>query len=191
MQEKAEIRRILLGKTVWTADGRLAARERGRLALPQGVVNGSGAVRFFGLSRRQRSYRLPDKLPRDRIEQLLCGIGRAVALAQAPGVCACLCRNAVMDPVLLRVEQNEAALQVTAFTGRTPWAGLLCRRALDALEQELPEGAERIEEEVQKQSAPRKKAAKEDAPQKKRAPREKPARKEGKKGAKGGRHLKR
>ena len=82
-------------------------------------------------------------------------------------------------------------LQVTAFTGRTPWAGLLCRRALDALEQELPEGAERIEEEVQKQSAPRKKAAKEDAPQKKRAPREKPVRKEGKKGAKGGRHLKR
>lgn len=160
MKANEEIRKILMGKTVLTEEGKLTTRSKGQFSLPQGVRNGSGAVRLFGVSKRQRSYRLTKKLSDKQIEQLLAHMGRGVVLAQTPQVYACLRQYAMTDPVLLQAQAIGQTLQVSAFTARTPWAALLCRSTLNTLEKLLPEGTERIKDEPQNKAVDGDKASK-------------------------------
>lgn len=164
MDNKAkEIRRILLGQLTWTEDGRLTAAQSGQRMRFQGLVNGWGAVRFLGVTHRERKYQLADKASAKEVRNILSRMGQAVELKETPKAFACLCRFFMMAPVLVTVETAGTQLQVTAFTGRDPLSPMLCRRALDGFEKELPEAAVLVVEEKPKQTARRTKSGERDA----------------------------
>ena len=157
-----EIRRILLGQLTWTEDGRLAAAQSGQRMRFQGLVNGWGAVRFLGVTHRERKYQLADKASAKEARNILTQMGQAVELKETPKASACLCRFFMMAPVLVTVETAGTQLQVTAFTGRDPLSPMLCRRALDGFEKGLPETAVLVMEEKPKQTPRRTKSGKKD-----------------------------
>ena len=159
-----EIRRILLGQLTRTEDGRLAAAQSGQRMRFQGLVNGWGAVRFLGVTHRERKYQLADKASAKEARNILTQMGQAVELKETPKASACLCRFFMMAPVLVTVETAGTQLQVTSYTGRDALAPLLCRRALDGFEKGLPETAVLVMEEKPKQTARRTKSGKKDTP---------------------------
>lgn len=153
-----EIRRILLGQLTWTEDGRLAAAQSGQRMRFQGLVNGWGAVRFLGVTHRERKYQMADKASAKEARNILTQMGQAVELKETPKAAACLCRFFMMAPVLVTVETAGTQLQVTSYTGRDPLAPMLCRRALDGFEKGLPETAGLVTEEKPKQTVRRTKS---------------------------------
>lgn len=152
-----EIRRILLGQTVQTEDGSLAAPKPGARVLFRGMVNGWGAVRFFGITHRVRCYRMGGGISLRAADKILSRMGRKVALSEGAQVSACLCQSPMASPVLLTVEQEGNKWTVTAFTGRSPMAALHCRRVLNRFARGLPEGTVQIEQQSDpgKAKAPR------------------------------------
>lgn len=161
---KKEIRRILLGRLALTEDGRLTADRTDRRIRFQGLVNGWGAVRFLGVAHRERNYQLADEASAKEAGQILSRMGRAVELRETPEASACLCRFFMAPPVLVTVETEGKRLRVAAFTGRDPLAPLLCRRALNGFEQELPKTAVPVAaEKAEKKKRPGK-GGKKDAP---------------------------
>lgn len=145
-----EIRRILLGQLMRTEDGRLAAAQSGQRMRFQGLVNGWGAVRFLGVTHRERKYQMVNKVSVKEARNILSRMGQAVELREMPKASACLCRLFMMPPVLVAVETDGTQLRVMAFTGRDLLAPSLCRRTLNAFEKGLPETAVPVMEEKTK-----------------------------------------
>lgn len=168
MDKEYEIRQILLGRVVQLENGCLAAAKPGQRLLFQGMVNGWGAVRLLGITRRVRCYRVKGKFSFHLAEKLLHQMGRKVELSEAGQGLACLCQNPMASPVLMTVEQEGDRWTVTAYTGRSPMAPLHCRRLLNRFAGGLPQGAEQVE----KSSAPQKPGGKK--PKGRRFKREKP-----------------
>ena len=81
-EKRAEIKRVLLGRTILVEDGRLAAIPAGTfLRTPIGIGDGADAVLLLGMTRRIRHYASKDG--KARIDETLC-VGC--------GVCSQLCR---------------------------------------------------------------------------------------------------
>ena len=55
-KDKKEIRNLLLGKMVLDEDGRLVTPPAGTFRVPQGVTDGAGSVRLFGITGKARRY---------------------------------------------------------------------------------------------------------------------------------------
>lgn len=141
-----EIRQVLLGRTVWTQDGFLKVRQKGQHMGFQGVGNGWAAVRFLGISHRERLYRLPANAPKKLTEELLYRMGRPLQLEEQPKAVACLCRYLMSAPVLLIAEREENLLRVSAYTARGLLSPLAHLRTLNSFEKGLPETVKPVEE---------------------------------------------
>ncbi len=138
-REKKEIRKLLLGKIVLDENGRLAAPEPGVFHISQGVQNGAGAVRFLGISCRERCYEtdLSREEIREEAERAMMDLGRVVFLREQPEQRACLVRHLLTRPVLLTFLAEETGCSLKAWTGRGLLAWLLQRRAMLAFERAM------------------------------------------------------
>lgn len=136
---KKEIRSILLGRTVLTEDGILTAPEPGAFAIPQGVVNGAGAVRFFGVKGTERYYLtgLGEEELMAAAADAMRKIGRAVYLREQPEAAACLLRFLLTRPAVLTMCFHEAQPVLTVWTGRGLMGWVSRLRAFSAFEREL------------------------------------------------------
>ena len=139
-EAKQEIRRVLLGRTVPTQDGRLTVLEKGEYRMPIGVADGAGAVRFLGICKKARRLKASCAAPKARslAAQIMRDVGRELYLPQQPEAAACLIRYILTRPAVLIFDYQDGIPVVTAWTGRglTGWISL--RRALRAFLKRLP-----------------------------------------------------
>lgn len=140
-KEKREIRSILLGKTLVSEDGRLTAKDPGTLLMPQGVVDGAGAVRFFGIRGTESAFEtgLEEAAVLEAAEQGMRNIGRAVSLREQPEAAACLIRYALTGPAVLVFRCAEGQPLLTVWTARGLMGSITRRRAVGAFERTMPE----------------------------------------------------
>lgn len=142
-----EIRRALLGHTVPQEDGTLAVVQPGQQRIFQGVRNGWGAVRLFGVGRTRRLYAGTSEEAMEQAKEAFRHVGRAIALNNLPEGKACLCRVPGGAPVLLTAELGERGLEIDAYAGRSPIAPLRRLWLLRGVERQLPPSLTRIEAE--------------------------------------------
>ena len=140
-KEKREIRSILLGKTLISEDGRLTTKEPGTFLMSPGVVDGAGAVRFFGIRGEDSAFEtgLEDAAVLEAAEQGMRNIGRTVSLREQPEAAACLIRYALTGPAVLVFRCTEGRPVLTAWTARGLMGSITRRRAVGAFAQALPE----------------------------------------------------
>lgn len=138
--EKKEIRRALCGRIEPAADGRLQVLPAGDLRI-LGVGDGADAARLFGVMRRGRVY--ASKSGRAKVTQLvqkgMQNIGRGLILSEQPETLACRIRYILTPPVVLTFRYEQDAPTLTAWTGRSLLGLISLRRAINALEKQLPE----------------------------------------------------
>lgn len=174
MEQKQEIRRILLGNIVRTEDDSLAAAEPGQRLLFQGVRNGWGSARLFGVMQRVRRYVRKDKTNEmSAARSIFRNMGRKVCLKTAPEKEACLCCSLMSAPVLLVAELEKEELRISAFAGRNLLSPISCMWLLNRFEKALPKDTNRVKEAPKKPSVRRKKTAKDKAQKKDEKPRKK------------------
>lgn len=180
MERTDEIRQILLGRLVHIGDGiwmadkpelpksfRSAFEFQG-LSRRQGVVSGSGSVRFFGITRRVCVYKPAGKADEafEALAPILGALGRIVYLEEFPDAAVCYCRFFLRNPMLLTLEVEEDKLVLTTFTARTLFAWVNCRLSIKAFERQLPEDVIKLKTPKVKRSD--KKSAKKAKKQKKK-----------------------
>lgn len=139
-EAKQEIRRVLMGRTMPTEDGKLVALEKGQYRMPIGISDGAGAVRFFGLCKKAKRLKASCAAPKAKLlaAQIMRDTGRELYLPQQPEAVACLIRYVLTRPVVLVFDFRDGIPVLTAWTGRglTGWISL--RRALRAFLKRLP-----------------------------------------------------
>ena len=149
-EARQEIRRVLLGRTVPTQDGRLTVLEKGEYRMPIGVADGAGAVRFLGICKKARRLKASCAAPKARslAAQIMRDVGRELVLPQQPEAAACLIRYILTRPAVLIFDYQDNVPVITAWTGRglTGWISL--RRALRAFLKRLPKQLSVSEEPV-------------------------------------------
>jgi len=140
-KEKKEIRDLLLGKAVLDVDGKLITPDAGMFRLPQGVVDGAGAVRLFGIKKRERYYASSIDEEQTVAEASRCmqHIGRGLRLREHPDAAACLIRYVLTRPAILTFRYVDGVPLLTAWTGRGPTGWISIRRAVRAFDRELPD----------------------------------------------------
>lgn len=139
-EAKQEIRRVLMGRTMPTEDGKLVALEKGQYRMPIGISDGAGAVRFFGVCKKAKRLKASCAAPKAKLlaAQIMRDTGRELYLPQQPEAVACLIRYVLTRPVVLVFDFRDGIPVLTAWTGRglTGWISL--RRALCAFLKRLP-----------------------------------------------------
>ena len=165
-----EIRRVLLGQTQRLEDGSimaLPAGSHGRGRSFQGVSTGWGAVHLLGITRRARRCTLQKAITLEKLTEILQSQGRLVRLQHTPEALACLCRHWMAEPVLITIQWDGVRFLITAYTARSLFAPLACRRVFRALGKKIPGTMEKQkrEKKARRSNAPRKAPKK--APQKK------------------------
>ena len=139
-EAKQEIRRVLLGRTMPTEDGKLVALEKGQYRMPIGISDGAGAVRFLGICRKAKRLKVSCAEPKAKslALKIMQDVGRELSLPQQPAAVACLIRYVLTRPVVLVFDYQDGVPVLTAWTGRglTGWISL--RRALRAFLKRLP-----------------------------------------------------
>jgi hypothetical protein len=140
-KEKREIRDILLGKSILTEDGRLTSKDPGTILMPQGVVDGAGAVHLFGISGKDYRYEtgLAEDALAEQVNQSMRNLGRALSLREQPEAAACLIRYALTGPAVLVFRCAEGGPVLTVWTARGLMGSITRRRAVGAFAQALPE----------------------------------------------------
>ena len=183
-EKRAEIKRVLLGRTILVEDGRLAAIPAGTfLRTPIGIGDGADAVLLLGMTRRIRHYASKDGKVRiiEAAKKSMQNIGRGLYLTEQPEAAACLIRYILTRPAVLVFTWEDGMPTLTAWTGRglTGWISL--RRAIKAFEEGLPDSIAAAEV---KPSEVEKDARKANKEEKKRQKAEKKAEKKAQKDAK-------
>jgi len=140
-KEKKEIRDLLLGKAILDEDGKLIVPEAGIFRIPQGIVDGAGAVRFFGIKKKEFRYASSFDEEQTMSEAARCmqNIGRGLHLREHPDAAACLIRYVLTRPVILTFRYVDGDPLLNAWTGRGPTGWISIRRAARAFERELPD----------------------------------------------------
>lgn len=160
-EARKEIRRVLMGKTMLTQDGRLSAMKAGDFRIPLGVTDGAASVRFLGILRRGCRLELscsPEeglKLAKRRMQS----IGRGLILAELPDSAACLIRYVLTKPAVLVYEKGENGPLLTAWAGRGLMGLLSARRAVKSFLRDMPAQmsvAETLPKEAKKKKLSRK-----------------------------------
>ena len=175
-EAKQEIRRILLGRTQITQDGRLVALEKGQFGMLNGVADGAGAVRFLGI--RKKSVRLDVSFPERKAQlvslKLMRELGRVLYLEQSPEAVSCLIRYVLTRPAVLVFDYEDGVPILTAFSGRGLTGWISNRRAIKSFLKRMPKQMsvssretpldedERKKEEKKRNRKEQKKAAKEE-----------------------------
>lgn len=174
--DKKEIRDILLGRVVQLDEQFWGVAPSDAKFHFQGLKDGAGDVRLFGVTHLTRCYQVVEMEPAIAFaaaETALYSMGRPMYLELAPEKKACLYAPNWIAPVLLTFEQVGEQLQLTAYTGHSLLVGRIrCRIAQWILEQRLPEGVVR--------TAADKKSVRDEAKREK-VSREKPSREKTKK----------
>lgn len=187
-EKKAEIKRVLLGRTMLGEDGRLVALPAGTfLRTPIGIGDGADAVLLFGITRRIRHYASKDGKARiiEAAKKSMQNIGRGLYLLEQPEATACLIRYILTRPAVLVFTWEDGMPMLTAWTGRGLTGWLSLRRAIRAFEEGLPDSiaaAEVKPSEVEKESRKANKEEKKRQKAEKKA--EKKAQRDAKKAAK-------
>lgn len=139
-EARQEIRRVLMGRTAPTQDGRLAALEKGQHRMPVGITDGAGAACFFGICKKARRLKASCAEPKAKLlaAQIMRDVGRELYLPRQPEAAACLIRYVLTRPAVLVFDYQDGVPVLTAWTGRglTGWISL--RRALRAFLKRLP-----------------------------------------------------
>lgn len=140
IEQKKEIRNVLLGRTQPTEDGRIAALRPGEIGTLQGVGDGAGAVRFLGIGRKAKllSSKVPELRSKEIAYEIMKDIGRRVYLWQQPETPACLIRYILTRPVLLTFDYLEGKPVLTAWAGRGITGWISRRRAISAFLKRMP-----------------------------------------------------
>ena len=187
-EKRAEIKRVLLGRTILVEDGRLAAIPAGTfLRTPIGIGDGADAVLLLGMTRRIRHYASKDGKARiiEAAKKSMQNIGRGLYLTEQPEAAACLIRYILTRPAVLVFTWEDGMPTLTAWTGRglTGWISL--RRAIKAFEEGLPDSIAAAEVKPSEVEKDARKANKEEKKrQKAETKAEKKAQKDAKKAAK-------
>ena len=149
-KDKKEIRNLLLGKMVLDEDGKLVTPPAGTFRVPQGVTDGAGSVRLFGITGKARRYEtdLSEEAMMEAAAEAMRDMGRALRLREQPDAAACLIRYVMTRPAVLVFRYMEGSPVLTVWTGRgiTGWASRL--RVFRSFEQLLSEDIRRSLEEV-------------------------------------------
>ena len=139
-EAKQEIRRVLMGRTMPTQDGRLTAMEKGQGRIPIGITDGAGAACFLGICKKARRLKVSCAEPKARelALKVMRDVGRELVLPGQPQAAACLIRYLLTRPAVLIFAYQDDVPVLTAWTGRglTGWISL--RRALHAFLKRLP-----------------------------------------------------
>lgn len=139
-EAKQEIRRVLMGRTMPTEDGRLTAMEKGQGRIPIGIADGAGAACFLGICKKARRLKVSCAAPKARelALKVMRDVGRELVLPEQPQAAACLIRYLLTRPAILVFAYQDDIPVLTAWTGRglTGWISL--RRALHAFLKRLP-----------------------------------------------------
>ncbi len=140
-EEKREIRRVLLGKTLPQENGRLTSMGPGDYRLPLGVGDGAGAVRFLGVGGKSRRLetKLREPAVKNKAAQIMEDIGRGLDLREQPDTVACLIRYVLTRPAVLTFRYMDGIPVLTAWAGRGFTGWISRRRALRAFTSRLPE----------------------------------------------------
>jgi hypothetical protein len=145
--DKKEIRDILLGRVVQLDEQFWGVAPSDAKFHFQGLKDGAGDVRLFGVTHLTRCYQVLEMEPAIAFaaaEMALYSMGRPMRLELTPEKKACLYAPNWIAPVLLTFEQAGEQLQLTAYTGHSLLVGRIrCRIARWILEQRLPEGVVR------------------------------------------------
>lgn len=164
-EAKKEIRRVLMGRTVPTQDGRLTAMRKEEGRIPIGVTDGAGAACFLGVCKKVRRLKVSCAAPmaRELALKVMRDVGRELVLLEQPEAAACLIRYVLTRPAVLVFDYRDGVPVLTAWTGRglTGWISL--RRSLRAFLKRLPKqfklsGESVPEDEEEKRKKKRKKA---------------------------------
>ena len=132
-----EIRQVLLGKTQKSEDGTLRTVQHRQLCSFQGASAGVGALRFLGISRKNWVCSPQKPVSAEKLKKIVKTQGQMVYLEKTPDVLAYLCRNWMLNPVLITAAQENKRIIISTYTARSIFAPLSCRRALKALEKRL------------------------------------------------------
>ena len=161
-EARNEIRKVLLGKTMLTQDGKLTAMKAGDFRLPLGVTDGAASARFLGIFRRgcRLEISCSEKEARKLAERRMLDLGRALVLAEQPEAAACLIRYVLTKPAVLVFDFDERGPVLTAWTGKGLMGLLSLRRAIKAFTRDLP-GQMRVGEALEKERRQKKRAKKE------------------------------
>ena len=172
-EAKQEIRRVLMGRTEPSPDGRLRAMAKGQVRVPLGISDGATAVRFLGVFRKARRLKLscPDDKARSLALTVMRDIGREIILSEQPQAAACLIRYLFSRPALLIFDFQDSIPVLTAWTGRGLTGLISVRRALRAFIKRMPKQFELSEKEAPKDP--------DEAPEKKRKSKKKKAGQDG------------
>ena len=139
-EEKREIRRVLMGKTLLAEDGRLIAMEKGELSIPLGITDGALGARLLGVGTTERRFSAAcsEEKARDLAFAVMLELGRGLYLPQQPEAVACFIRYFLTRPAVLAFNYYEGVPVLTACTGRGITAWISRRRALNAFLKRLP-----------------------------------------------------
>lgn len=146
MSSDQEIKRILLGRLMRNEKGVLVARPKGVYARVNGLVDGYFSVLLFGVMSRSRSYHW-ESSPKKEKETLLRHVqqlGEELYLEEHPDAIACFTGKLVLTPTVVTVESSGKQLDVTVYTGRTPFGILRCMAVHKRMERLLGDLVSRI-----------------------------------------------
>ncbi|MBR3059606.1 MAG: hypothetical protein IKS05_04605 [Oscillospiraceae bacterium] len=161
-EEKREIRRVLLGKTLLQENGRLTSMGPGDRRLPLGIGDGAGAVRFLGVGGKSRRLetKLREPAVKNKAAEIMKDIGRGLDLREQPDTVACLIRYVLTRPALLTFRYMEGVPVLTAWAGRGLTGWISRRRALRAFRARLPESIKISEKQAPAVEPPKEKKQK-------------------------------
>ena len=140
-KDKKEIRDLLLGRTVMDEEGCLVVPDAGTIRVSSGILDGTGAARFLGVSGKSRGYEsdLEGEELMTLAGECMRNIGRAVHLRRHPEAEACLLRYLLTRPALLVFRLVEGRGILTVWTGRGIMSWVSRLRAVRAFERHMSE----------------------------------------------------
>lgn len=148
--DKKEIKLALIGR-IMPLEGNIWVVAPPEARIPvQGLSDGSGNVRLFGITQRERFYRV-DRDTHEaflQVAPIIGKMGKIIQLEESPETAACLYRSFWASSVLLALDWEADGLRLTAYTGRAMSAWWACRHAMDRFEKKLPDWV--IKEETEK-----------------------------------------
>lgn len=139
-EAKQEIRRVLMGRTMPTEDGKLVAMEKGQYRMPIGISDGAGAVRFLGVCKKAKRLKVSCAAPKAKLlaVKVMQDVGRELFLPEQPEAAACLIRYLLTRPAVLVFDFQDGVPLLTAWSGRGLTGWISIRRALHAFLKRLP-----------------------------------------------------
>ena len=132
-QLKAELRKLLTGRTIRDEEGWLTAVPEGSFFVYHGIVDKSG-YRKIKCKEEQVQAAPDNETAFHTVLKALQEIGILVNMQTKPDALCALCRLFLTKAVILCVlPEGDGVVRIQAYTGRSFTAGLCCRLAIAKL----------------------------------------------------------